>query len=88
MYGQQYLEWVEGEACRNELQGLLDELGSKHGDLAYAYAINKQFPPDVPAPFGLKAHIRELQGLNQQMAAHTAGHCWGAAGALGRGVFG
>lgn len=85
MYGQQYLEWVEGEACSKELQGLLDKLGSKHGDLAYAYAINKLFPPPVTR---IGPSLQELaMAQHRSMAAQVGGGVGPLAG-LGRGFFG
>ena len=87
MYGQQYLEWVEGEACCKELQGLLDKLASKHGDLAYAYAINKLFPRPVRSIGSVDALVYAQNRSLQMQAAGSVGG-GNPFGVLGRGIWG
>ena len=86
MYGQQYLEWLEGEACREELQVLLEELRLEHGDQAYAYAINKQFPRPLTR---IGPSVQELVMAQHRAAAQASG-CMGynPLGGLGRGFLG
>ena len=47
MYGQSYLEWVEGEACLKELSAAVTSIEAKHEPEAWDYAKRKLFPQKV-----------------------------------------
>ena len=69
MYGQEYLEWCEGEACHKELVAFLGGLERKHESKAFDHAITKRFPAWTPELSGAMSQLlaaqRSAAGISQ-----------------------